>query len=71
SRIEAVEALLDRNASTSVPDLVSKVCMVCAINCVLAGRTELNFATWWRLRFFFMLVWLQKRLALAKPIEIG
>ncbi len=45
--------------------------MVCAINCVLAGRTELNFATWWRLRFFFMLVWLQKRLSLAKPIEIG
>lgn len=45
--------------------------MVCAINCVLAGRTELNFGTWWRLRFFFLLVWLQKRLSLAKPIEIG
>ena len=45
--------------------------MVCAINCVLAGRTELGFATWWRLRFFFALVWLQKRLSLAKPIEIG
>lgn len=45
--------------------------MVCAINCVLAGRTDLGFATWWRLRFFFALVWLQKRLSLAKPIEIG
>lgn len=45
--------------------------MVCAINCVLAGRAELNFATWWRLKFFFLLVALQKRLSLAKPIEIG
>lgn len=45
--------------------------MVCAINCVLAGRTDLTFATWWRLRVFFILVWIQKRFALAKPIEIA
>ncbi|MBE7497862.1 MAG: tryptophan 7-halogenase [Verrucomicrobiaceae bacterium] len=45
--------------------------MVCAINCVLAGRPEMTFATWWRLKFFFGLVWIQKRFALAKPIEIG
>jgi FADH2-dependent halogenase len=49
----------------------NKFRMVCAINCVLAGRPEMNFATWWRLRFFFGLVWIQKRFALAKPIEIG
>lgn len=49
----------------------NKFRMVCAINCVLAGRPEMTFATWWRLRFFFTLVWIQKRFALAKPIEIG
>jgi hypothetical protein len=38
---------------------------------VLAGRPEMSFATWWRLKFFFGLVWIQKRFALAKPIEIG
>jgi FADH2-dependent halogenase len=45
--------------------------VVCAINCVLAGCPEMTFATWWRLKFFFGLVWLQKRFSLAKPIEIG
>jgi len=49
----------------------NKFRMVCAINCVLAGRPEMTFATWWRLRFFFGLVWIQKRFSLAKPIEIG
>ncbi len=49
----------------------SKFRIVCAINCVLAGRTDTPFALWWRLRFFFTLVWLQKRFSLAKPIEIG
>lgn len=49
----------------------NKFRMVCAINCVLAGRPEMTFATWWRLKFFFGLVWIQKRFALAKPIEIG
>jgi FADH2-dependent halogenase len=44
--------------------------MVCAINCVLAGRPEMSFATWWRLKFFFGLVWVQKHLALVRPIEI-
>jgi len=48
----------------------NKFRMVCAINCVLAGRPEMTFATWWRLRFFFALVWIQKRFSLAKPIEI-
>jgi FADH2-dependent halogenase len=48
----------------------NKFRMVCAINCVLAGRPEMTFATWWRLRFFFALVWMQKRFSLAKPIEI-
>ncbi|MDZ4405714.1 NAD(P)/FAD-dependent oxidoreductase [Prosthecobacter sp.] len=49
----------------------NKFRMVCAINCALAGRTRMSFATWWRLRIFFALVWLQKRFSLAKPIEIG
>lgn len=49
----------------------NKFRVVCAINCVLAGRPELSFSTWWRLKFFFALVWLQKRFSLAKPIEIG
>lgn len=44
--------------------------MVCAINCTLAGRTRPSFATWWRLRLFFALVWIQKRYPLAKPINI-
>ncbi len=44
--------------------------MVCAINCTLAGRTRPSFATWWRLRLFFALVWIQKRYPLAKPIKI-
>ncbi len=49
----------------------NKFRMVCAINCVLAGRPDITFSTWWRLRFFFALVWIQKRFALAKPINIG
>jgi FADH2-dependent halogenase len=36
-----------------------------AINAVLAGRPDLPFAVRWRLRLFFFLVWLQKRVALA------
>ncbi|MCB1278717.1 NAD(P)/FAD-dependent oxidoreductase [Prosthecobacter sp.] len=49
----------------------NKFRMVCAINCILAGRPDMTFGTWWRLRVFFLLVWIQKRFALAKPIEIG
>ncbi|MBL9130162.1 MAG: tryptophan 7-halogenase [Verrucomicrobiaceae bacterium] len=49
----------------------NKCRMVCAINCVLAGRPEMSFATWWRLKLFFMLVGLQRRFSIAKPIEIG
>jgi len=44
--------------------------LVCAINCTLAGRTRMSFATWWRLRLFFALVWIQKRYPLARPIKI-
>jgi flavin-dependent dehydrogenase len=44
--------------------------MVCSINAVLAGRTKLSFAVWWRLRVFFFLAWLNKFLPLAKRIEI-
>ncbi len=44
--------------------------MVCSINAVLAGRTKLSFAVWWRLRVFFFLAWLNKFLPVAKRIEI-
>lgn len=45
--------------------------MLCAINCALAGRTQMTFATWWRLKLFFALVWLQKRYGfVTKKIEI-
>ena len=48
----------------------NKFRMLCAINCALAGRTQMTFGTWWRLRLFFILVWIQKRFPLAKPIRI-
>ena len=48
----------------------NKCRMLCAINCALAGRTQMTFGTWWRLRLFFLLVWIQKRHPLAKPIRI-
>lgn len=45
--------------------------MVCAINAVLAGRTTLPFAVWWRLRVFFGMSWLNKFIPLAKRIEVN
>ncbi|WP_395748507.1 NAD(P)/FAD-dependent oxidoreductase [Prosthecobacter sp.] len=44
--------------------------ILCAINCALAGRTQMTFGTWWRLKLFFIFVWLQKRYKIAKPIRI-
>jgi FADH2-dependent halogenase len=44
--------------------------MVCAINAVLAGRTKLSFAVWWRLRVFFAFAWLNKYLPIAKRIDV-
>lgn len=41
-----------------------------AVNAVLAGRTDLPFAARWRLRVFFFMVWLQKRLPLAPRIAV-
>lgn len=45
--------------------------VVCAVNSVLAGRTELSFAVWWRLRLFFFLAWLNRRVPVVKRIRIG
>lgn len=45
--------------------------LVCAINAVLAGRTSLPFAVRWRLRVFFLLVWLNRRIPLAPRIEVS
>jgi len=44
--------------------------MVCAINSVLAGRVNMPFAAWWRLRAFFLLVWLQKYMPVVRQIPI-
>ena len=43
----------------------------CAVNCVLAGRSKLPFAVRWRLRVFFLLVWIQKWFPLAEHREIS
>lgn len=45
--------------------------LVCAVNSVLAGRTELSFAVWWRLRLFFFLAWLNKHIPVAKRIKVS
>jgi flavin-dependent dehydrogenase len=44
--------------------------LVCAVNSVLAGRTELSFAVWWRLRLFFFLAWLNRHIPVVERIEI-
>ncbi len=50
---------------------VNKHRMVCAINSVLAGRTELTFSIRWRLNVFFLLAWLNKRVPVVERIRIG
>ena len=45
--------------------------LVCAVNAVLAGCTDLSFAVWWRLRLFFFLAWLNKHVPVAKRIHIS
>jgi flavin-dependent dehydrogenase len=49
----------------------NKFGVLCAINCVLAGRPKITFGIWLRLRFFFTLVWLQKYFNVTKPIDIN
>ncbi len=44
--------------------------MVCAVNAVLAGRTQLSFSVWWRLRLFFFLAWLNRHVPVAKRIPV-
>lgn len=50
---------------------VNKHRMLCAINSVLAGRTELPFAIRWRLNVFFLLAWLNKYVPVVERIRIG
>jgi FADH2-dependent halogenase len=45
--------------------------IVCAINTVLAGCTELPLAAWWRLRLFFLLVRLNKWLPVVRRIRVS
>lgn len=44
--------------------------MLCSINAVLAGCTSLSFSAWWRLRVFFLLVWIHKRFPLTERIVV-
>lgn len=44
--------------------------IMCAINSVLAGRTQLPFDVRWRLRVFFFLAWLNKYLPVGKRIKV-
>jgi hypothetical protein len=45
--------------------------MLCAINSVLAGRTELTFAIRWRLNLFFLLARLNRHVPVVERIPIG
>lgn len=50
---------------------VNKHRMLCAINSVLAGRTELTFAIRWRLNLFFLLARLNRHVPVVERIPIG
>jgi FADH2-dependent halogenase len=45
--------------------------MLCAINSVLAGRTDLTFAIRWRLNLFFLLARLNRHVPVVKRIPVG
>jgi FADH2-dependent halogenase len=49
----------------------NKIGLVCSINAVLAGCTQLPFAVWWRLRVFFFLAWLNKFFPVSPRISVG
>lgn len=50
---------------------VNKHRLVCAVNSVLAGRTELTFSIRWRLALFFLLGRLNKHLPVVPRITVG
>lgn len=50
---------------------VNKCRMVCAINSVLAGRTDLSLAVRWRLNVFFLLARLNRHIPVVDRIPIG
>ncbi|MCP5548387.1 MAG: hypothetical protein H7A50_13540 [Akkermansiaceae bacterium] len=49
----------------------NKLHMVCAVNSVLAGRTDLPLSVRWRLNAFFFLAWLNQRVPVVERIKIG
>lgn len=51
------------------PDRRGKLDILSSVNAVLAGRTKLPWPAWWRLRFFFVLVWLQNRFPVLRKFE--
>jgi FADH2-dependent halogenase len=44
--------------------------MVCSINHVLAGSTQLSFSAWWRLRVFFFLAALNRVMPVSQRIAV-
>ena len=49
----------------------NKFHIVCAVNSVLAGRTDFPLAVRWRLNAFFFLAWLNQRVPVVERIKIG
>ena len=40
-----------------------------AVNSVLGGNIHPNFSVWWRLQFFYIVLWLQKRRGIVPKLE--
>lgn len=49
---------------------LNRMHLVCAVNAVLAGRTELPLAVRWRLRLFFLIARIHRRFPLAERLAI-
>ncbi len=57
---EFIEKFYTENFAQLFFQPTNRLGMVCAVNAVLAGCTNLPFAVKWRLRVFFFFVWLNK-----------
>jgi FADH2-dependent halogenase len=66
-----IEKFYDHNFTQLFFQPVNRFRMVCAINCVLAGRTKLPFDIRWRLGVFFFLVRLNRLIPVVPRIRVG
>ena len=41
-----------------------------AVNSVLAGNTGSSFAIWWRMQVFYLVLFLQRHMALCPRLEV-